>query len=346
MKTRNSALRIAALFLALALAGATTLAAAPPKDTLQVTAQTSYGSAGSVSPTVPGNAPNQWFYAFSLSAGGSLSQTFPVEFQLDNTNSTLGQSVMVSFNPVGFLGPFITVPASFSISDNSVPVTYNIVISTPALQPGDYVGNVQIRARPDVTMPHDTIHIQVHVNSDPTSCFLTDSDFNLLTDCSGTPVTGNSGGTFLIVGNSKGRVVATNPGQFYYNMIWSNFGGPQTLTINLSATGLNPQGANAVHALVFNPSGFVIDASNWDMVNQDGTPCGPTGPCTISVPAGHVLWVTWHLSYAGIGRPSAGISSSCPGNVSVSATGTLKDSFNATTVATCTASATGSLKVQ
>jgi len=341
-KVKVSNLLLRALFVVLALVAAGQLVAQPPKDTLVVTAQTSFGSAGSVSPTVPGNAPNQWFYAFSLSSGGSLSQTFPVDFQLNNTNNNTPQSVTVSFNAVGGLGGSVTVPGSFSISDNGVTQSYNITISTGALAPGDYGANVQVKANPNVQMPHDTIHIQVHV-SNGVSCFLTDSDFNLLKDCSGADVTTNSGGTFLIVANAKGRVVATNPGQFYYNVIWPNPGSATTVTVTFSSSGLSPQGANAVHALTFTSSGFVDDFSNWDMVNQDGTPCGPSGPCTITVGAGETLWVTWHLSFSGIGQSASGISASCPGNVTVSATGTIKDSLGAT-LATCTATAKGSLK--
>ena len=109
------------------------------------------------------------------------------------------------------------------------------------------------------------------------------------------------------------------------------------------AGGHEGSAANAVHAMVFNSEGFVVDVNNWDMVNQDGTPCGPNGPCTITVDAGMVLWVTWHLTFQGIGSPSAGISDTCPGNVTISATGTLKDSSGGT-LATCTATATGYLK--
>ncbi len=239
-----------------------------------------------------------------------------------------------------------TTASGFSISDNNVAQTDNIVVSTGVLADGVYNLNVQIQGTPSsqVQLSHDTIHIQVLVGAGCShSCFFTDSSFNLLTDCGGNPVSDSSGGTFAIVGNARGRVVATNPGQFYYNLIWTNPGSTQTVTINLSATNLLPQGANAVHAMIFNSSGFVADLSNWDMVNENGTPCGPSGPCSVSVPAGNVLWVTWHLTYAGIGSPSAGISSACPGNITISATGTLTDNSSAT-LYTCTTTATGYLK--
>jgi hypothetical protein len=176
-----------------------------------------------------------------------------------------------------------------------------------------------------------------------------------LTDCSGADVTTNLGGTFAIVPNAKGKIVATNPGQFYYNLIWTNPGGSQAVTINLSAINLAPQGANAVHALTFNSSGFTQDASAFDMVNEDGTPCGPSGPCTINVATGETLWVTWHLEYNQIGMSSADVplrgtvcpegssTPSCSGRNAVSATGTVNSSSGAQ-LFTCTVYACGYLK--
>ena len=329
-------------------AASTQLTAGPNKDSLIVTAQSSSGSAGPVSPTVPGNAPKQWFYTFCLPSGGSLNQTFPVELQLNNSNGTLGESASVSFNAVGPLSGVTGVPGTFTVSDNGVAQTQNVTLATGSLADGTHIVNVQISADPSskVDLSHNTIHIQVVVGAgcvDSTShCFLTSSEFDLLTDCSGAYVSGSSGGTFEIIA-PKGKVQATNPGQFYYNMIWTNQGVTQPITIELLASSLSSHGANAVHALVFDSTGFVTDASNFDMVNQDGTPCGPNGPCTISVPAGKTLWVTWHLQFSGIGGSSAGMSNVCPGNVAISATGSLKDSTGSI-IGTCTATATGYLK--
>ena len=347
MKTRNTLPRTMTLLLGLALLGAGALmAGAPQKDNLVVTAKT---SSGGVNPTSVGNAPfnNQWFYAYCLPSGSSLNDSIPVDFKLTNTNGVTPETVNISFNAVGSpaVANFITV-SGFSISDNGATLTNNISISTGTLADGVYNANVQISGDPSnkVQLSHDTIHIHVFVGAACTgpTCFFTDSDFNLLKKCDGvTDVETNSGGTFLIVANAKGRVVATNPGQFYYNLIWTNPNSKQDVTISFSATNLNPKGANSVHAMVFDTSGFIANLSNWDMVNQDGTPCGPSGPCPITVEAGKTLWVTWHLEYAGIGGPSAGISSSCPGSVTISATGTL--SFGPTS-ATCTATAKGSLK--
>ena len=55
-------------------------------------------------------------------------------------------------------------------------------------------------------------------------------------------------------------------------------------------------------------AGFTQDQAAFEMVNKDGTPCGPSGPCTITVGEGETLWVTWHLEYVtgGPTNPSAG----------------------------------------
>jgi len=157
------------------------------------------------------------------------------------------------------------------------------------------------------------------------------------------------------VANHQGRIVSTNPGQFYYNMIWTNNAAtPEAVTINLAANNLVPMGANSVHAMTFNSGGFTQNASSFDMVNTNGVPCGPSGPCTITVAAGDTLWVTWHLQYGPIGTSANGLpdwgtvcpnptgASACDGQSAISATGTLTNSSS--TLYTCTASACGYLK--
>ena len=100
-------------------------------------------------------------------------------------------------------------------------------------------------------------------------------------------------------------------------------GGAETVTIELSATNLVPTGANAVHALVFDPNGIIGGKDNWDMVNEDGKPCGPDGPCTLEVDGGQTLWLTWHLVFAGTGQSADDISSVCEEGETVTATATL-----------------------
>jgi hypothetical protein len=89
-------------------------------------------------------------------------------------------------------------------------------------------------------------------------------------------------------------------------------------------------------------TGFTADLAGFDLVNGDGTPCGPTGPCTVTVPSGQYLWVTWHLQSNLIGTSSLPISATCPGNEAIAATVTLTD--GAGMVTSCGASASGYLK--
>ncbi|GEM_PF-2412096 len=346
-----AAVVVALMAVALALAG-------PPKqDTLTVTAKT---SSGGFTPTIPGNSPTEWFYAYCVPSGVSLSDTLPVDFTVTDTDNSPGDSYTISLSATGSnaLKSKITLPADFTISDDGSTTTQSIQIGPVSLSDGNYAVTIHISGSPSnkLNVPVSNIHIHVAVGGacggpNP-SCFLTDSSFNLLTDCSGNAVAGNSGGTFVIVTNSKGYVVATNPGQFYYNMIWNNTtGSDQTVTVTFQSSNLSPMGANSVHALVFDSSGFTEDLSSFDMVNQNGTPCGPSGPCTISVPAGQILWVTWHLTYTYIGQKAImlNLSSTCSESCSpdykgyISATGTL--SFDSTSLS-CTATACGYLKRQ
>ncbi len=354
---RRALLSCSMAILALVAAGLA-LAGAPKKDTLTVSAQTSQNG---VTPIIPGNAPNEWFYAYCVAHGGSLSDTLPVNFTVSDTDGISGDMYTISLTANGSpsLKNAIMLPPNFSIQDDGSTTTQNIQISNFSAPDGNYAVTIHISSNDPnkLNIPVDNIHIQVSVggacNPGP-SCFLTDSEFDLLTDCSGNAVAGNSGGTFAIVTNSKGYVVSTNPGQFYYNMIWQNTtGSDQTVTVKFDATNLIPMGANSVHALVFDSSGFTEDLSSFDMVNQNGTPCGQWGPCTITVPAGQILWVTWHLTYKYIGYKASTLnlpntcSESCTINSNpkgfISATGTL--TYDSTSLG-CTATACGYLKKQ
>jgi hypothetical protein len=355
-----------ALFAGLVFQASGTLARGPHQaDTLEITPMT---SAGGVSPTVPGNAPDQWFYAYALASGSSLNDSLPVQFVLGDTNGKPGDTVTVDVKIVGTPGLADAVSASsFSIADNGLPVTQSVVINTQTLPDGVYSANLQFSTSAKQAKPsRANIHIMVMVGSGSSQtdsdsegtdlkppagppiplgslCFFTDGGLNPLSDCSGTPVTTSSGGTFVIIANPKGKVVATNPEQFYYNVVWSNPGPDTSVEIDLSSSGLEPMGKNSVHALTFNSTAFTQDASSFDMVNHNGAPCGPAGPCTILVHAGDTLWASWHLEYSKTGTPASQISNTCPGNAGVSATATLKDD-SGNTLATGTATASGYLK--
>lgn len=143
------------------------LASSPRKDELLVSAQTSFGSAGQVAPTVPGNSYRQWFYAFCLPTGGSLNQTFPLQFQLNDTNGTSGESASVSFDTDGSISSSTTPPAGFNISDDGTVQNKSFTVATGILADGEYTINLQIPASLNnkVNLSHDTIHIHVTVGS-------------------------------------------------------------------------------------------------------------------------------------------------------------------------------------
>lgn len=143
------------------------LASPPRKDELVVSAQTSFGSAGHVAPTVPGNSYRQWFYVFCLPTGGSLNQTFPLQFQLNDTNGTSGESVPVSFDADGSISSFTTPLAGFNISDDGAVQNKSFTVTTGILVDGEYTINLQIPAplNNKVNLSHDTIHIHVTVGS-------------------------------------------------------------------------------------------------------------------------------------------------------------------------------------
>lgn len=164
------------------------------------------------------------------------------------------------------------------------------------------------------------IHIVVNIVAAPTriSCFMTDSDGNFLQKCDGTLANqpGETDGTFAIVVNGKNKEVATNPGQFYYNLIWNNDTGvDQVVEVDFpTLTGAMPNGANALHWLTFPTNGFGgVTPSDFDAVIQ-GNPAGANGPIqNITVPSNSTLYVTYHLEWSGIGSaPPNNCAIGCP----------------------------------
>jgi len=365
MQIRCTRTAIGIVLAAVVVAAVATPAAAqgPPKDQLAVTAGTSTGTNGPKVPITPGNSPNQFRYEYCLAPESSFSDTYPIQFVLTNNNSQAGQSVSVNFTQAGSPQLSATAPAlsfPFSITDNAVAVNESITVSSSGgLVAGEYNLNVHLTATPasGVQLTRNTLHINIVVSSDdcttPIKCFLTSSDFDPLRDCNGDPVFDSTGGTFVLVRGGRGQttIVATNPGQIYYNLLWRNPGGADSVTISLSATNLAPKGAQAVHAKTFDSNDVDFDdlsnltASQFIDVNDTGMPCGTdaSGGCTILVGEGETLWVTWHLEYSGIGSgiPN-GATNVCPGNVTISATGSLTGSLNPF-IGNCTATATGYL---
>lgn len=211
----------------------------------------------------------------------------------------------VTLNAVGQMAGSISFDTTtFPIADG-LSTTHYVHINTTNLAAGDYQANVQISATPQnsVNTSHG-IHLQIHVADPdaPPTCFITDSDGLLLQNCGGQPV--SAGGEFLTVANAK-KITATNPGQFYYNLVWQNTTGSDVTftSVGLSGTNAVPVGANSVHALIYNSNQFT---ANFDDVNTNGTPCGQTGAACkspITVPAGQTLWLTWHVAYQWTGSP-------------------------------------------
>lgn len=320
--------------------------AAPPKDTLTLSAKTSDNG------NAPGVVGSNWIYAYTLPCNTVFSDKLHVELVISDTNSSSGQSYVISFTKSGnpeLSGSATTLPADFSLSDDGNPVTKDISITTGALAPGNYELNIGINYdNSKLNAPNpNSIKVSIHVNecsaSVPT-CFFTDSNGDFLVDCSGALVSTNSGGTFMLVDKKNGTIIATNPGQFYYNYIWTNDGAAIDLQVQLAGLiNLVPQGTNSVHAYTFDTSGFTQNVAAFNMVNNDGTPCGPFGPCTINVGEGETLWVTWHLTYAWIGLSKPGAGDSCPGYEEIGAAARLVDASDTATVVAgaCSAGATG-----
>jgi len=278
------------------------------KDTLVVTGGT---DSNGFTPTLSGN-PAQYFYATTVNAGNSFADIIPVQFDLSDTNGVPGEIITVTMSATGPITSAITFDApSFPMTDPTSGLIHYVYINATNLVAGqDYHANVQIDAAPasGVTTTHGTLHLLVHVvaaDDPPPVCYITDSTGLLLNDCAGNPVF--SGGEYFIVTNQK-KITATNPGQFYYNFVWTNSTGADVTftSLALSGTNVSPSGANSVHVLIYDANGFT---ANFDDVNQNGIPCGKTGTTCkspITVPAGQTLWLTWHVSYSLVGGPVPG----------------------------------------
>lgn len=315
--------------------------------------------------STPGASDNA-VYVYSIFDGQAVNDT--IDVQVCMTGYETGwTSVDVSFGtPNGGL-PGVTVPANqtFYASTTTLPDCRNVAISiaTGALASGvagtTYVSNIQLAdanpspstgsSKPQVTFA-DIKKIQIQVNVQPNAssnvnCFLTDSEGNFLTDCAGVPVaeSGSDDGRFAIIANKRGIEVATNPGQFYYNLVWWNKTGvSQTVDVDMLRTGVNPHGQQALHAAVFNGYLDPLTPDEFALANADGIPEGHDDAVAgVEVPAGASLLVTYHLQWAGLGDPvPAGCAGTCAeANQLISVTGTVSGTGIATE--DCTAEAYG-----
>ncbi|HEX9080744.1 MAG TPA: hypothetical protein VF768_00625, partial [Holophagaceae bacterium] len=127
--------------------------------------------------------------------------------------------------------------------------------------------------------------------------------------------------------------VATNPGQFYFNVLWTNrTGADQVVSVSFARSECVPQGTNAIHAYAFPPPFSGVSQEAFQAVN-DGIPGGSDDLIQgIRVPAGWTLWANEHLEWGGIGFPApAGLATSCDSaNQVLSVTGTLSGGVSRT----------------
>jgi hypothetical protein len=256
-------------------------------------------SPGGVNPALNGNAT---FYEYTITDGGSVSDGISVQFCLTGEGATTWASFQVQIGNDGNGGnlPGVTYPANVTFtSAETVPATNLPVCKTSTIQiatgpltltdpqtaqlftktikisaesPNPSTGN----SKPQVNWLGSTIiHIKVLVNpaTSNISCFITDSSGNFLTKCDGSlsDQSGSDAGRFAIVANRRGIEVSTNPGQFYYNVLYFNSGStPITVNVTFSRSGVDPKGTQAIHAALFAPPFSGITQDGFNDVN-DGT---------------------------------------------------------------------------
>lgn len=313
--------------------------------------------------TNPPNTP--YVYTFTVHSGDAFSDTIHFHVCLDSvtTGSLTTWSDQVAIkNITGDFSADVTPSGSPWSFDESSPVEAvdgSHDGSDPACQAGSlaisiptgnlttvgnnlYTTNITFQTQnnsnpstpPKLVDTFDTVvQIQLQFNVLPAesssriTCFMTDGEGNLLTDCNGDEVTqsGAQDGVFAIVTKKNGLAVSTNPGQLYYNLLWRNdTGSSQTVNVSMDLTGLVAHGAQAVHWLVFPTSG---GAATFDDVIM-GNPAGATGDISnISVPAGDTLYVTYHLEWDGIGEPADCGTCGDQANTQVSVEGSVSGSF-------------------
>jgi hypothetical protein len=291
----------------------------------------------------PDTSGNSTVYEYSISDGGSVTDGIPVEFCLTGEENTNWTSFQVQIGNQGSGGNLVgvTYPANKTftsaetIPDLPVCKTATININTGPLTLTDpnvaqqFVKNINISIvspnpstganKPQVNPTGSTeIHIRVSVApaTQNISCYITDSSGNLLTACDGTLAdqSGSDDGRFAIVANKKNLEVSTNPGQFYYNVLYHNPGSaPITVDVSFSRLGVDPKGAQAIHAALFAPPFSGITQDGFNEVN-DAIPEGTDDQVQgITIPAGWTLWVDYHLQWDGLGSPvPTGCATECP----------------------------------
>ncbi|NMG30017.1 hypothetical protein [Aromatoleum evansii] len=265
-------------------------------------------------------------YQYTIYDGQSVSDTIPVEICMTGYE-TGWTSLAVTFGTQG--GPLsgVTPPANQTFSATTPPdcrsltigiATGALTLANPSISQNfnanfslsDTAPNPATGANKPQASFTDVRNIHVQVTVLPAlsnvSCFLTDSEGNFLTDCAGVPVTasGSDDGRFAIVANKKLIEVATNPGQFYYNLVWHNATGiSQAVNVGFDREGtVVPKGRQAIHAAVFNGYLNPLTPTEFEEANVNGIAEGADDAVSgIEVPAGASLLVTYHLEWSGLG---------------------------------------------
>jgi len=281
-------------------------------------------------------------YTYVRNDGEDIVDSIPVEFCVLSSVGVPWTSFEVKLRVNKNSGslPGVTMPANlvFTYADfqsqtgqycKSTTITINtgaLVLPNPAVAK-NYTVTIQGLAEKWIASQNFAAKvvgeniIVLHVNVLPapenTACYMTDSEGYLLENCAGQDVTesGSDDGRFEIVANKKGREVATNPGQFYYNFVWKNrTGTAQVVKISFLRTNVLPHGAQAIHAYVSNAFGSTLTTAQFDEVNSIGVAEGADDLiAAINVPAGDSVYATYHLSYAGIGKTvPVGCATNCP----------------------------------
>lgn len=298
-------------------------------------------------------------YTYVRNDGQGIADSIPVEFCMLSSVGVPWTSfeVMLKVNKNSGSLPGVTLPTNllFTYSDfqnGQYCKTTNIGIDTGALnlpnpnKAKNFTAVIQGVATNWIGSPTFlakvvgenviVLHVNVLPAQDNTACYMTDSEGFLLQNCAGEDVSesGSDAGRFAIVANKKGREVATNPGQFYYNFVWKNrTGAGRYVRISFLRSNVLPQGAQAIHAYVTNAYGSTLTAAQFDEVNSIGVAEGADDLISsIYVPAGDSVYATYHLSYAGIGKAvPVGCATDCPpANQPLSVTATISGTGIAT----------------
>ena len=319
---------------------------------------------------------NSTFYEYSISDGDSVTDRIQVQFCVTGapgTTSWTSFQVQIGNQGSGGTLPGVTYPGNTTFTSaetiplTNLPVCKNatININTGPLTLTDpntaqqFVKNINIsdvnpqpssgNSKPNITWAGSTeIHIRVNVEpatqNQNISCYITDSSGNLLTACNGTPAdqSGSDDGRFAIVANKKNLEVSTNPGQFYYNVLYHNPSSADiTVDVSFLRSGVSPKGAQAIHAAVFAPPFSGITQDGFNEVN-DAIPEGTDDQVQgITIPAGWTLWVDYHLQWDGLGSAvPAACATECPNaNQAFSVTSTVTETGGY--FEECTAGASG-----